>query len=307
MYHQYKANSFPKTPGTITHSKVTSSHSDDGTTYGVEVKYSYNVNGQKHFGDTYRYGEMSSSGGRAHRIIKTLQVGKEVDVYYDPDDPNESLLVPGIDSMQLFMALFLTPFNIIMLAVWGAFCQSFFNSKTEMVAGGAEILPVHYGVHVRLPQFPPIAAAAGSAIGISFVSIFVVGFGFSMEPPMWAIGGIWGLMLVVAFGIFFWRKSLIAAGLKDLVIDLEQDTITLPQTYGRSTDITIPFQQVSNVTTRKEVHRSQKNNYTEYCPTIEFKDDDGEELSEKLAAWRDEAKADSLTEWLTERLVSNGP
>ena len=71
-YRQMKAIEFPVATGTVTHSEVTVHHSDDGTTYGVDVKYKYEVAGRSYVGTQYRYGQMNSSDDSARTIVDSL-------------------------------------------------------------------------------------------------------------------------------------------------------------------------------------------------------------------------------------------
>jgi len=58
---QLHALSYAETTGTITASKVTESSDSDGSTCGFEVRYTYEVNGQKNVGDRYRYSQWRAS------------------------------------------------------------------------------------------------------------------------------------------------------------------------------------------------------------------------------------------------------
>jgi len=84
--------------GTITHSEVTR-HQGSGknrrTTYGVSICYDYTVGDKKYTGDRYRYGDYNSSSSRASGIVNEHPVGAVVKVYYSPDEPERSVLVPG--------------------------------------------------------------------------------------------------------------------------------------------------------------------------------------------------------------------
>lgn len=53
---QMRAATYPVTQGTITYSEVASHTDSDGTTYGAEIAFRYQLNGRRYSGDTWRYG-----------------------------------------------------------------------------------------------------------------------------------------------------------------------------------------------------------------------------------------------------------
>ena len=99
LHHARASLSWETCEGTITHSEVTRHQgSEEGTTYGVSIRYGYTVGDKKYTADRYRYGYkgFSSSGSRwARGIVDEHPVGAVVKVYYSPDKPAMSVLVPG--------------------------------------------------------------------------------------------------------------------------------------------------------------------------------------------------------------------
>jgi hypothetical protein len=204
-WRQLRAKGFSIVRGTITDSRVTEdTDSEGGRTYGVEVQYVYTVEEQPYTGDRLRYGETSSNDRYAHTTVADLPIDKAVDVYYDPADPAESLLRPGLEGSDLFMGLFLTPFNVVMLGVWGFGLRSWLARDRAAEAG----LPAAHRAKVTL--FGPWFAAAVAAGGVSFASIFVVGFSSGFHPPLWLAGGAWVVVLGAAGLAFFWRMLSLA-------------------------------------------------------------------------------------------------
>ena len=88
---------WPSVRGKITHSKVVRRKSNDGgRSYSATVEYSYEVDGKKHSDDTIWFGMTTSSRrATAERLVDQFRPGQEVDVYYDPDMPGLSVLLPG--------------------------------------------------------------------------------------------------------------------------------------------------------------------------------------------------------------------
>ena len=61
------------------------------------VKYRYTVAGKTYSGNRYRFGEIYSSDGIGYQIVAEHPAGKRVTVYYNPDDPADALLRPGLE------------------------------------------------------------------------------------------------------------------------------------------------------------------------------------------------------------------
>src|SRR5215471_2587758 len=113
---QVVALRFPSTEGVILSSEVTHHDDSDGTTYGVAIRYSYSVGSRGYEGDRYRYDKSTSSDcAWAQRAVAERPPGTKVRVYYNPLNPAEALLVPGILGSDLFLLAFMTPFNAAML------------------------------------------------------------------------------------------------------------------------------------------------------------------------------------------------
>lgn len=89
---------WPMAEGVITESEVTHSEdSEGGDSYRPEVAYQYTVGNRQHESYTIKFGENSySSRGRAEDIAATYAVGRQVTVYYDPEQPGRSVLEPGV-------------------------------------------------------------------------------------------------------------------------------------------------------------------------------------------------------------------
>lgn len=87
------ARSWPEVPCTILESRVESHSGDDSTTYSVEVRYEYEVDGRLYRSDRYRFMGGSSSGydGKAE-VVAGLPAGSRKVCYVDPKDPSRAVL-----------------------------------------------------------------------------------------------------------------------------------------------------------------------------------------------------------------------
>ena len=106
-----KAKNWPTAQGRVVDSRVSTSYSydDDGdrsTTYGAEISYRYDIDGSEYSGHRRTFSDFSSSNRRrAEKIVAQYMPGTDVPVYYRPDDPEESVLEPGINVVSVLFLL----------------------------------------------------------------------------------------------------------------------------------------------------------------------------------------------------------
>jgi hypothetical protein len=105
LHHVRQASRWPVTTGRIVASGVEAyrdwrENTSDSTRrqryYKPSVRYAYEVNGRRYSGDRLTLGMVMSASlpGFAKRTAARYPVGKEVEVYYDPQSPGESVLHP---------------------------------------------------------------------------------------------------------------------------------------------------------------------------------------------------------------------
>jgi hypothetical protein len=95
---------WPAAPGVITASDVShsvkqsSSSSGSKWRYIPRLEYRYELEGAEYTNDNIQFVSVSwefKDRFKAERIVKPYPVGKAVDVYYDPTDPRNSVLLKG--------------------------------------------------------------------------------------------------------------------------------------------------------------------------------------------------------------------
>lgn len=83
---------WPKVPGTISRS-VVELH---GEYFRAIIEYAYVYGDRKYMGDTVRSGDLLYNwAGPAERLCARFPEGTSVDVYIDPANPSQSVLIPG--------------------------------------------------------------------------------------------------------------------------------------------------------------------------------------------------------------------
>jgi hypothetical protein len=90
----------------ILSSSVHESAGDDGSTYRVQVRYRYDVDGANYVGDRYKFMTGSSSGraGKA-AIVAALRPGTRTPCYVNPADPSDAVIERGFTADMWFSLL----------------------------------------------------------------------------------------------------------------------------------------------------------------------------------------------------------
>ncbi len=99
-FQAQRSGSWSSVEGTVVSSKLTSQSSGTGksrgTTYKAEVKYHYQVDGAAYENDVLRIGQISMGWkSEAREDVRQHPPGPET-VYYDPAEPADSVLEPGL-------------------------------------------------------------------------------------------------------------------------------------------------------------------------------------------------------------------
>ncbi|QDU77337.1 hypothetical protein Pan97_44040 [Bremerella volcania] len=90
---------WPTVMGTVTVSQVESSGPKDDRSYYPEVKYQYDVEGKSYTSDRINFdlaGTRSSIRQEMTDVVDQYPAGADVKVFYDPSDPSQSCLEPGV-------------------------------------------------------------------------------------------------------------------------------------------------------------------------------------------------------------------
>lgn len=93
-----RSTTWPSTAGTVVSvDRVYSGSGDDGEpTYNEKVEYSYAVDGREYLGNLVAALAPVKSSEQVQTVLARYPIGLKVEVYFDPEDPSLSLLVPGL-------------------------------------------------------------------------------------------------------------------------------------------------------------------------------------------------------------------
>lgn len=189
-WHALDSRSWPAAPATVLESGVESHSSDDGTTYSVEVLFSYEVDGRTYHSQRYDFITGSSSGYDGKRaIVDRIPAGTVTECYYDPDEPWRAVLSRDFRADWLFALI-----PLLFMAVGGI-------GTVGSLVGGRR---ARRRAHVSGNEWLPAVKAAERP------DERTPGGGLVLEP----LAGPWtkviGLFAVAAFwngivGVFVWQ------------------------------------------------------------------------------------------------------
>jgi hypothetical protein len=310
IYHQLAALSYATTPGRVISSEVKvirSKRKSERNAYSPNIRFSYEVDGKPYEGNRYRYGQMATADKSAALTVAQYPAGAAVTVYYRPSDPNESLLRPGVMGCDLFVLLFMLPFNVVMLFIWWAFGNQLILRRVKRTAGGARVVDDGFQVRVRLAVFTPVMAAAVTTCVLGFCAIFIVLLTVGSNPSLEFMFGVWCTLLVAGLLAGIKRAMRLAAGDLDLVIDNMEKTVRLPRGMGRKDVVTVPIANITGVGVETTSKQGAEGETTyRYAPTIFYSTSDGSKFKVPLVEWFDESRARDLASWIGERLQELG-
>ncbi len=96
------------------------------TTYEiVNISYGYSVEGTSYTSNRVSFG--GQKRGTARLLADRYSLGKAVKVFYDPDDPEESVLEPGLSGGSYFFLIF----SIAIIAIGGLYGIKSFKSTEK--------------------------------------------------------------------------------------------------------------------------------------------------------------------------------
>ena len=198
----------------------------------------------------------------------------------------------------------MAPFNAIALGlgIWlfGLLRQRLFHP----IAGGARLIIDTTITRVRLPQCSPILWGLATAGSLGFIGAFVVAIATAARPGF----ALMTISIAIVYGggaaVYLWQRHKITSGQTDLIINDLSRTIELPLTFHRTQRRTVAIKDIQEIRVDKITHiRSKGGNYYTYAPTLHLRGTTPK--TAKLADWYNQSRADSLAQWLRQRLLNS--
>jgi hypothetical protein len=149
FFREIHSARWPATAGIITQSSMRKAYDDKGFSgYIPEVQYRYAVGALKYLGTRIDFHTQDhlNTVGHAQSLLSQFPTGKVVFVYYDPKDPQNAVLQPGIQSEQTWI-LYLGLGYIVMCSV-AFLCVLYHYRRAAASARKYASWPNKYGLRV---------------------------------------------------------------------------------------------------------------------------------------------------------------
>ncbi|NNB85025.1 DUF3592 domain-containing protein [Corallococcus exiguus] len=296
---QAQSTSWPTVQGTITRSEVETVRSNKSTTYRLKLAYTYSVDGQSHEGGKRRlYAWSTGDLEPVEALVTRYPVGATIPVYYRPAQPSEAVLQPGPGSAELFMLMFLLPFNL--LAIWPWIMASR-NWRPE-----PPLVPTYFREDgsecVTLTEMGTTIWVFLALGGSAFLCGVLGGVTGGHNAPAIVGVGAWGV--VIACGVLTgrlssaWRK----AGRYDLRLHVQARSLSLPPVSGRKHRLDLRWRDVRAIRVDPPVRGNQRGSVNRYPLTLEHVTADGEARRETIDSFLREEQAEAMAHWLRTHL-----
>jgi hypothetical protein len=297
--NQVRAVWFPTVQGKMVKCKVTIHEDTEGTAYGMDAEYRYQVGNQNYTGKRIRYLNMWGDSS-AKAFAQAHPVGSNVTVYHDPDDPSEAVLAPGFGAQELWLGMFLLPFNLVVIAGWSRGIHALLSPGDRVCPFGLRIRDLGEGdqIRVRLPDIPVAGPATVALLAgpIFFALCSALCSGLPPELSLMAVFWICEIVLLLWAGARI--AYLLGSSKLDMVLDLIQRTLTLPATF-RNSPMVIPLADIEaiEVITVKKPENAEDPAIV-HAPTVRWRQTDGSIQQSRLAEWSSKERAESFATWL---------
>jgi hypothetical protein len=269
---------------------------------GVEIGYSYTVNGMDYTGRRYRYDDRNGAFDYS-AVTNALSRGSKQTVYYDPANPVDSVLVPGLAGCDLLLALFAIPLTVVTSAMWIAVVRSRRDGGGLKPAGGVRIFQREGETRVRLAEFSAAGAGFFVLAAAAFAAAILVVLAAGFKPSLGLMSAI--LILVAAAGLaaFLWTAQRHYFGRCDLRSHDASQTLLVPPACGRKELLLVPRGEIVSVSMHRRVSNSPSGEYFSYVPAVDHAAPGAETQSLDLVSWGwKEGKARAFAGWLSHEL-----
>jgi hypothetical protein len=268
---------------------------------GLHLRYTYAVHGVNYSGSRYRYDDENVSLHYG-RIMQDFPTHSTHPVYYNPRDPRDSTLAPGVDGCDLLLLLVALPFNVITAVVWKAFLNARPLRRSRREAGGVKIMRRERRLKVRLAETSAVeagsyAAGLGAIVGAT-AAVFSSGFSESLE----FMTRVWIATLLLGVAVGVWKHLRNASGKFDLHLDAAPAELILPQTAGRPAPLRVTRAALRGVIVQRRVSATPSGNHYSYVPALRLTEGDIGRTAPLVTWGWNEAKARAFGEWLSREL-----
>lgn len=126
----YASSSWPTVQGRIIHSEMVRIRRPGETVSDADITYSYMVNGRQYSGYLVSIPEYQGDARSMSKIVKRYPEGNTVTVYYDPDNPANAVLEPGLNMVLLAFGGFLVLLTTVGILVVSGSLRQLLGSRS---------------------------------------------------------------------------------------------------------------------------------------------------------------------------------
>lgn len=284
---------YPSVPGEITQSAELKKEGGGKTTAAICFRYS--VNDKEFIGDQLHFLNLRDAS-RVAEVQQTLQrfpLGQSVEVIYNPNDPNDSALDRSLNGMPLAFALFLTPFNLLLVGGWSWLARR---------VNGTHSLPLRRDEDrwCLLPtngQPWMVALTAAGVVSLTLVLVVSIGGWSDNREVMIAA---WALLFGLSCWAYWHTRSLVQRETPVLVLDDALATVTWPPTVN-APEFSIARSHLLAIELSDEhpPHGNDKAALT-YSILLRFTGADGQSATRLAFQTTNSTEASSMMEWMEE-------
>jgi hypothetical protein len=298
---QYRSLSFDSVEGKVVKCAVVVNDDGEGTVFDVDIEYVYRVRDREYRARRVRYDKLWE-GDWVSRFVEEHPPRSPITVYYNPTDPAEAVLQRELDGGLLWFALFLVPFNRVMV---GIVVSAIYLWRS----GGRVTKPpfvVHEKderIHVCLDTFGPVLSSLFTLCLTAFLASVFIALCGGMPPTLLVMEITWGVVVVISAWVYWRVARRNAAGKHDLIIDSLQKTLSLPGLLDWTGPVVVPL---ADVVSADVIAVREEDEPVRYVPTVRWRDAAGKTRESQLVKWTDEAEAERLAAWLRGNVGNTG-
>jgi len=304
VYQQAPTGHYVETQGRVLKSVVSthrhrSRHGGAYLTYWPEIWYAFVLDDMRYTVAQFRHGFIETpSKRRAEQVVQVYRPGMLVPVFYNPTQPTEAVLSPGLSGQDYYWGLCLVPLNCFLGVFWWYGWFLFREHRDHPIAGGITLRQEGTKIFAQWE--------AAWLLNVVFVAAVVQGIIFvpnvgelewNIEPSasMMALGV---SILAAIPATWLYRKWRDATGHYGLMLDMGNQHISLPS-RGTSDGAVVPFSKITSIEVETVVKTDSKGRKSyHFCPTVAWTNANGEGDSMKLVSWRDDEQANDFVAWL---------
>jgi len=269
---------------------------------GPTLAYSYVVGGETFQGHRVR---ALPTSPRAESAAAGAHVGERVAVFYAPENPRDAVLRPGLDAGDVFLVLFLLPFNAVALALLRAARRAARRSSPRDTTGGLRVVEVGWSTRVLPEIYGPAATAILWGGIVSFLLAVAGDYFFGFDPPARiAAADVAGVLAVAAIA-YLDAAARRRVGAGELVIDGNARTIRFPLDQRGAFTEPIPWSAIEAVKVEtKMVAWSTGTSGYYWVSAIRS---ERPRLRVRSTIWTDKDAAERFRGWLEAHIGLGGP